>query len=147
MKHEIIDYKTRKEDLDKIFPEGYVEVGYDKSHRVEYKPAELTVIEERIYKYKSINKNKFAISGHQAHLLEHSIVTPSLAAKIMYDKYINAVPINRISKELGWLDAVIRPATMSRWMINLTDKYLVKLYDLMKTEKDRVISIREEQSK
>ena len=134
VRHEIIDYKTRKEDLDKIFPEGYVEVGYDKSHRVEYKPAELTVIEERIYKYKSVDKNKFAISGHQAHLLEHSIVTPSLAAKIMYDKYINAVPINRISKELGWLDAVIRPATMSRWMINLTDKYLVKLYDLMKTE-------------
>lgn len=69
-------------------------------------------------------ENKFAISGHQAHLLEHSIVTPSLAAKIMYDKYINAVPINRISKELGWLDAVIRPATKSyMWVYHTADQY------------------------
>lgn len=66
--------------------------------------------------------------------MAHSIVTPSLAAKIFYDKFVNAVPIHRIARELGWLDAVIRPPTMCRWMINITQKYLMPVYEMMKSD-------------
>ena len=117
VRHEIVDYKVSEEDLKKLFPEGYVEIGFDTSHRVEYQPADLVVIEERIYKYKSKKRTRFAKAGHPKHLLNHSFVTPSLASKIIYDKFINAVPINRISREFSWLDAVIRPPTICRWMI------------------------------
>lgn len=37
---------------------------------------------------------------------------------------MNAIPVKRISREFGWLDVVIRPQTISRWMIELTGKYV-----------------------
>ena len=134
VRREIVDYKVSDEDLMKLFPEGYEEIGYDTSHRLEYQPADLVVIEERTYKYKSKKRTRFAKALRPKHLLDHSFITPSLASKIIYDKFINAVPINRISREFSWLDAVIRPPTMCRWMINLTDRYLMPVYEMMKSE-------------
>ncbi len=134
VKKEIVEYRVSDEDLKKLFPEGYKEIGFDTSTRVEYNPATLVVIEERTYKYKSAKRTRFAKAVHPNHLLAHSIVTPSLAAKIFYDKFVNAVPIHRIARELGWLDAVIRPPTMCRWMINITQKYLMPVYEMMKSD-------------
>lgn len=134
VRKEIVDYKVREEELDELFPEGYKEIGYDTSHRLEYEPSNLVVIEERTYKYKSNKTNTFATAVRPKHLLNHSFLTPSLATKIFCDKYIYAVPINRTAKELGWMDAIVRPATMSRWMIRLTDKYLKPFYNMMADE-------------
>lgn len=134
VRKEIVDYKVRPSELQEIFPEGYIEMGFDTSHRLEYEPAKLVVIEERIYKYKSKKTATFAKAGSPKHLLNHSFVTPSIASKVFCDKFIYAVPINRTVKELGWMDAVIRPQTISRWMIRLTDKYLIPVYNMMKDE-------------
>ena len=117
------DYIISEDRLNELFPEGYREIPEKITRTVEYTPAELIVHEEHIHQYKSKKDDVFIMADHPSHLMDHSIMSPSLAAKIINDKFINAVPINRISKEFGWLDVVIRPQTMSRWMIRIADKY------------------------
>ena len=117
------DYTIPEERLNELFPEGYKELAVKVTRTVEYTPAELVVHEEHIHQYKSIKGDVFVTADHPSHLLDHSILSPSLAAKMINDKFINAVPINRISREFGWLDVVIRPQTMSRWLIKIVDKY------------------------
>ena len=129
---EVEEHKLSEEELKELFPEGYKELGIKTSYRVEYEPSKLSVYEERIHKYKSATENRFVYADHPKHLLSHSCLTPSLASKIWNDKYVIAVPINRISKEIGWMDVRMRPPTMSRWMIRLVNKYLEPLYNAMK---------------
>ena len=120
-------YTIPEERLKELFPDGYREMKEKVTRTVEYTPSKLVVHEEHIHQYKSLKGNRFVTADHPEHLLAHSLLTPSLAAKIFFDKYVNAVPINRISKEFGWLDVVLRPQALSRWMIKLTEKYLVKM--------------------
>ena len=129
---EFHEYTISNEELNEMFPEGYREMDVVTTRTVEYTPAKLVVHEEHIHTYKSVKNNVFVTADHPEHLFAHSILTPSLAAKIFYDKYVNAVPINRTSREFGWLGAVIRPQTMSRWMIKLTDKYLKYVTERMR---------------
>lgn len=133
-KVEVEEYRISEEKLNEIFPEGYKELGIKTSYRVEYEPAKLVVYEEHIHKYKSAKKNKYVYADRPKHLLSHSYLSPSLASKIWNDKYVNAIPIERICRGIGWLDVVMRPPTMSRWMSNLTDKYLMPLYGVMKKD-------------
>ena len=126
------DFEVSEEKLKELFPEGYTELPDKITHRVEYEPARLIVFEEHIHQYISKKGHLFASARGMDHLLPHSIVTPSLAAKIIYDKYIKAVPINRIGREFSWLDVTIRPPTISRWLIRLTDKYLIPVSERMK---------------
>lgn len=128
------EYEMTKEELAGLFPEGYKELPCKVSHRVEYEPAKVVVHEEHIHQYKSIKSDTFVSADHPAHLLPHSIVTPSLAAKILYDKYVNAIPINRISKELGWLDVVVRPPTMCRWVVSLAQRYFPPILEGMREQ-------------
>ena len=123
------DYALTEEELNKLFPEGYTELPYKTSLRVEVDPLKVTVYEERIHQYKSKRYTRFASGKKPKHLLSHSVLTPSLAAKIFFDKYINAVPINRIIKEFEWLDIPIEDSTMAGWMINITEKYLYRITD------------------
>ena len=44
------EYRLSEEELNERFPNGYKEIGYDTSRRVEYTPAKLVVIEEHTYK-------------------------------------------------------------------------------------------------
>ena len=133
-KIEIREYTIPEEELNELFPDGYKELGIKTSYRVEYEPAKLLVYEEHIHTYKSVKEDRFVYADHPKHLLSHSYLSPSLAAKVWKDKFINAIPVNRISRDIGWLDVVIRPPTMSRWMINLTNRYLMKIYELMKSK-------------
>ena len=133
-KIEVVDYTIPEEKLMEMFPEGYKELGIKTSYRVEYEPAKIAVYEEHIHKYKSAKENRFIYADHPRHLFNHSYLSPSLASKIWSDKFINAIPINRISRDIGWLDVIMRPPTMSRWMIKLTDKYLMPVFDAMKDE-------------
>lgn len=128
------DHGYSEEELAGLFPDGYEELPSKVTYRVEYEPAKVKVIREVIHQYKSASDGKIVMADHPVHLLAHSVVTPSLAAKIIYDKYVNAVPINRVAREFGWLDVVIRPPTMSRWVVRLTNEYLLPVFGRMETE-------------
>lgn len=125
------DLVLTEEELKEKFPEGYREMDEFVTRTVEYTPAELVVHEDHIHRYKSLKDDTFVTADHPAHLLHHGIVTPSLFSKIYTDKYIEAIPLTRISKEFGWLDAVIRPQTLARWMVNIPKKYLTGVYERM----------------
>ena len=118
------DYDIPEEKLREMFPEGYKELKAFVSTTVEFIPGKLIVHEDHIHKYKSKRSDRFVIADHPNHLLAHSIVTPSLFAKVFTDKYVNAMPINRIAKEFRWMEVILRRQTISRWMIKVTDKYL-----------------------
>ena len=128
------DCKLSDEELSETFPEGYVEIGFKESNRVEYTPAKLVVYEDHIYSYRSIKGGAPVTAKSPKKLLSGSWLTPSLSSKIIYDKFINAVPVNRTAREFGWLDATIRPQTICRWLMRLTDRYLYKIYDKMSRE-------------
>lgn len=131
-KVEPVEYTIPEKKLNELFPEGYTELPVRISHRVEYIPAELHVYEEHIHVYKSKKTGRFVEADHPKHLLNHSYLTPSLFSKIATDKFIKALPVQRISKEMGWMDVVMRPQTISRWIINITKQYLTPIIELMK---------------
>ena len=64
-------------------------------------------------------------------LLRNSILTPSLAASIMNAKYVNGLPLYRISQEFLRNDIHISRQVMANWMIQCADRYLGPLYDYL----------------
>jgi transposase len=125
------DLTLSEDELKERFPEGYREMEEFVTRTVEYTPAELVVHEEHIHRYKSLKNDTFVTADHPSHLLHHGIVTPSLFSKIYTEKIVKAVPLTRISKEFGWLDTVIRPQTLARWMVKIPKKYLIGVYERM----------------
>lgn len=57
-------------------------------------------------------------------MLKNSIATPSLAAAVINSKYVNALPLNRISEGLARNDLNLSKQDLAGWMIKLTDRYL-----------------------
>ena len=64
-------------------------------------------------------------------LLRNSILTPSLAASILNAKYVNGLPLYRISQEFLRNDIHISRQVMANWVIQCADRYLGSLYDYL----------------
>lgn len=131
-KTEDVQYTLSDEELKERFPNGYREMKEDIGYRVEYEPMKLTVICEHIHVYKDNSTGEFVRADHPKHLLAHSVVTPSLISGVINAKYVDAIPVNRFSRDIGWNDVELRPQTMSRWTVNLTEKYLFPVFEHMK---------------
>ena len=67
-------------------------------------------------------------------LLSHSILTPELAAAVFNAKYVNAMPLNRLSEEFLRNDIYIPRQDMAGWMIRLADYYQEPVHKMMKAE-------------
>ena len=66
--------------------------------------------------------------------MAHSILTPELAAAVFNAKYVNAVPLNRLSEEFLRNDVNIPRQDMAGWMIRLSEYYLGPVHEMMKSE-------------
>ena len=130
----VYHYTIPEDKLKELFPNGYREMKEKVTRTLEYTPAKLVVHEEHIHQYKSLKGDKFVMADHPQHLMSHSLASESLISKVFCDKFVYAVPINRISKEFRWMDVVLRPQTVSRWMIDITDKYLVRVVKRMESK-------------
>ena len=64
-------------------------------------------------------------------LLNNSLLTPGFAAAIINAKYVNAVPINRISEEFKRNGVNVSRQVMANWMIRMGERYLSLIYDEM----------------
>ena len=64
-------------------------------------------------------------------LIRSSILTPSLAASIMNVKYVNGLPLYRISQEFLGNDIHISRQVMANWMIQCANRYLGPLCDYL----------------
>ena len=57
-------------------------------------------------------------------LMNHSLASPSLVANVMYQKYVNSVPLYRQEKDWAQLGIGLSRATMANWIILCSDDYL-----------------------
>ncbi|MCC9293542.1 IS66 family transposase [Clostridium sp. MT-14] len=64
-------------------------------------------------------------------VVQHSMASPSTVAHIMYEKYVNALPLYRQEREWKSLGVKLSRATMSNWIMVASKSWLMPLTNLM----------------
>lgn len=135
---EVIEHRLSPDKLDTEFPGGYYEMKPEVYKELEFIPAQYVVYEHHVYSYVSREKtdgeSKIIRASRPERLLTGSILTPSLAAYVINQKYVNAMPLNRIHDEFKRNDVEISRQVLARWMTKLADRYLYPVYNAMKKE-------------
>ena len=76
-----------------------------------------------------LTADDFIKSILQEPLIPNSYVSPSVAAWIMYRKFVDAVPLYRQETDWKQLGVPLLRGTMAHWMITCAKQYLKPLYD------------------
>ena len=135
VEHKIENHYLSEEELAVLFPNGYTKLPDEVYTNLEFIPAKFVAVEHHIGVYTSKGSDhSFARGDHPVELLKTSILTPSLAAGIFNYKYVDAMPLNRISEEFRRHDVEISRQVMAGWMIKLADRYIRVIYNAMKKE-------------
>lgn len=129
---ESVTHELSEEELKKKFPNGWHELDEEVYKELKYVPGKFLVIEHHIKVY--ADKKKIIRGKTPDRLLSHSILTPELAAAIFNAKYVNAVPLNRLSEEFKRSDVFIPRQDMAGWMIRLNRYYLKPIHNAFKEE-------------
>ena len=130
---EPIEHKLTDEQLDKFFGEGcWRRMPCEKYARLRLIPA--TWIVERHSVDVAVGKSgehqdEFLRGDRPKDLLRNSIVTASLEAGIMNAKFVNSMPLNRISQQFERDGIFISRQTMANWTIQCSTRYLTPIYD------------------
>lgn len=104
---------------------------------VEYIPAKLKVkqIIRQVAKCENCGgKNSgnktpvFIKAAIPAPVLPHSISTPSLVARVMYEKFVMGLPFNRQEKDWFRIGLVLPRADMANWVIRCSEEWLEPVY-------------------
>ena len=117
-----------EDELQNIFPKGYKRLPDDVYCDLEYIPASFKVHEHHIAVYAGKCDTGIVKADRPERLLKNSILTPSLAAGVMDLKYVQHLPLNRISEDFKRKDVNISRQVMAGWMINIADRYLRPIY-------------------
>ncbi|WP_373844676.1 IS66 family transposase [Clostridium sp.] len=64
-------------------------------------------------------------------VVQHSMASPSTVAHIMYEKYVNALPLYRQEREWESLGVKLSRATMGNWIMAASRNWLMPLTNLM----------------
>ena len=133
---EEISHTVTEEQLNAHFGEGnWRKLPTEVYKRLRYVPASWTVEIHSVDVYVGTggeHQDEFLRGNRPKDLLRNSIVTPSLGAAILNAKFVNALPINRISQEFDRNGLTISRQTMANWVIAFR-KYFQPLWDRMKT--------------
>lgn len=115
---EIISHTLPEEKLAELFgADGWKQLPDEIYKRVRVQPAVYTVEEHRVAVYAGKDNQTIVKADRPKNLLRNSILTPSLAASIMNDKYVNGLPLYRVSQEFLRNDIHISKQVMANWMI------------------------------
>lgn len=117
--------------LSDLFPKGYTRLDDYIYTDVEYIPAQAVAHEHHLAVYAGKHNEGVVRADMPERLLKNSILTPSLAAAVINGKYVNALPLNRISEEFKRNDVNISRQVLANWMISLTQRYLIPVYRQM----------------
>ncbi len=133
---EVVNHYLTDENLNKKFPNGWHKLKDDEVYKeLERIPASYKVIEHHVGVYASNGDGSKIIRGNAPkRLLNHSILTPSLAASVFTAKYVNALPLNRVSEAYAYEGINISRQVMAGWMIRLNDYYLDPVHKMMMSE-------------
>ena len=67
-------------------------------------------------------------------LMNHSLASPSTVANVMYQKYVNGMPLYRQEKDWEQLGFALSRATMANWIIRCSQDWLAPVVNLLKKE-------------
>ena len=129
---EVIPHTIPEAKLQEIFGSvGWKQLPDEVYKRVRVQPAVYTVEEHHVAVYAGKDNQTIVKADRPRELLRNSILTPSLGASIMNAKYVNGLPLYRISQEFQRNDIHISRQVMANWMIQCADRYLGPLYDYL----------------
>ena len=135
---EVISHTLSEERLQDVFgTDGWKQLPDEIYKRVRVQPAVYTVEEHHVAVYAGKDNQTIIKVDRPKDLLRNSLLTPSLAASIMNAKYVNGLPLYRISQEFLRNDIHISRQVMANWMIQCADRYLGILYDRLHKERYR----------
>lgn len=131
----IVIHECSQEELAVQFPRGFHALTDEVYKELKYVPGRFEVHEHHIRVYAGDHDTGGILRAQRpARLLDHSILTPELAAAIFNAKYVNAVPLKRLSEEFLRNDVSIPRQDMAGWMIRIHEYYLGPVHDRMKKE-------------
>lgn len=123
------------EELDAFYGAGNWKAMPSETYkRLRYEPASWTVEEHTIEVYVGTDgdhQDEFLRGKRSRDLIRNSIVTPSLGAAILNGKYVNALPLYRISQEFERNGLSLSRQTMANWIIAFA-QYFDPLWHRMK---------------
>lgn len=126
-----------EEELAEEFPKGYNRLPDEVYTDVEYIPGRFEAHEHHYAVYSSKGSSRKIIRASKEHkpqrLFDNSLLTPSLMAGIMDDKYVNHMPANRIHEDFARKGIDIPRQRIATWCINVADRYLMLMYDKFKS--------------
>ena len=67
-------------------------------------------------------------------LMNHSLASPSSVANVMYQKYVNSIPLYRQEKEWEQMGIALSRATMANWVIRCSQDYLYPVIEHFRKE-------------
>lgn len=97
---------------------------------LEYIPAQLRIVRYVRWTYecpkcKHTDKRFIKKALTPSSLMNHSLASPSSVAQVMYQKYVNSVPLYRQEKDWEQLGISLNRATMANWIIHCAQDYLI----------------------
>lgn len=132
---ERVPHTLTDEQLDEFFGAGcWRRIKPDEYPRLRFNPASWTVERHTVDVAVGTggdHQDEFLRADRPKDLLRASLVTPSLEAAIMNAKYVNSVPLNRISTEFERNGVFISRQTMANWTIECSQRYLFPMYTLL----------------
>ena len=131
------DHFLSKEELDQYFGEGnWREMKPDVFKRLKYMPATWMVEVHTVGVYvgkDGDHADEFLRGKRPKFAIPNSIETPSLGAAVLNGKFVNALPLNRISQEFERNGLLISRQTLANWVIQYA-KLLQPLWERMKID-------------
>ena len=116
------------------------EIGYTKVRdELEYIPAKVKIIRYMQqacecpackHKGKPFIKKAFTPKS----VLNHSLASPSSVARVMYQKYVNSIPLYRQEKDWEQIGIGLSRATMANWIIRSSQDHLMPVVNRLREE-------------
>lgn len=99
---------------------------------LEYIPAKLRIVRyvQTVYecpKCKHTDHPYIIKASTPASLMNHFLASPSSVTNVMYQKYVNSIPLYRQEKDWEQLGNSLSRATMANWIIRCSEEYLKPL--------------------
>lgn len=121
-------------ELKERFPYGYNRLPDEIYRELEFIPSKFLVHEKHIAVYAGKKDTGVIRANRPERLLKNSLLTPSLAAGVIDAKYVNHLPLNRLSEDFKRKNVNISKQVLAGWMIKLADRYLSPVYKHMRDE-------------
>ena len=110
-------------ELKERFPYGYNRLPDEIYRELEFIPSKFLVHEKHIAVYAGKKDTGVIRANRPERLLKNSLLTPSLAAGVIDAKYVNHLPLNRLSEDFKRKNVNISKQVLAGWMIKLADRY------------------------